>query len=89
MDQAPIQLAAKELEAIASDLIQAGDMDVRTFYASILPLLARAEHGEILEPLEWRDIPGGYAFLDGGLRKHTALESAFAKFRLAVTGPWP
>jgi len=89
MDQVLIQLATKELEAVASDLIQAGHLDVRAFYASLLPLLTRAKHGEIAEPLEWRDIPGGYAFSDGDLRKHTALESAFAKFRLAVTGPGP
>jgi hypothetical protein len=86
MDQLSIQLAAKELETVAADLIQEGHAEVRAFYASMRPLIELAKQGSLTEPMEWRDIPYGRAFLETELRKHASLESAFAKFRLALMG---
>ena len=86
MDQPSIQLAAKELEAVAAGLIQAGHSEVRAFYASMQPLVELAKHGGVTKPMEWRDIPCGRTFLETELRKHADLESAFAKFRLVLIG---
>ena len=86
MNQPSIQVAAKEFELVAANLIQAGHSQVREFYASMRPLVELAKQGGITKPMEWRDIPGGRSFLDTELREHADLESAFAKFRLAVAG---
>ncbi len=86
MNQSSIMQAAVKLEAVASALAITGHTEVQSFYKSIRPIVELAKQGKITQPLEWRDIPGGRLFLETDLRKHKELESAYAIFKLEVTG---
>jgi len=85
MNQTLIARAAGELDRLlqhyASSNVEVGEM-LRTLAA----LLDDARSGRIATPVEWHDIPGDRAFTDGGLRKYPDLESAYASFKIELTG---
>jgi hypothetical protein len=45
-----------------------------------------AERGQIHTAVQWRDIPGNYLFTEEGLQQYPALESAFSRFCIELTG---
>ena len=49
-------------------------------------LANKVKASEIPEPMEWRDIPGGYFFAEGKFSGYRDLEKAFAEFRIEITG---
>ena len=50
------------------------------------PLLQQAIASELNSNLEWKDIPGGRTFEETDARTLPGLESAYAKFTIAITG---
>lgn len=85
MEQSRLQVLAAELEQLLARLAPA-DVEVADLRGALAPLLAQALAGSLATPLEWGEIPGGRYFSEGGLRRYSELEQAFARFRIAATG---
>jgi len=85
MDQARLVKAAEGLEKV---LLQYAAItpEVDNLYNALSKLIDDARTGKILDPVEWRDIPGAYSFTEGGLRKYASLETAYAEFKIEATG---
>lgn len=49
-------------------------------------LIEDAKSMSVNDPMEWRDIPGGRLFSEGGLCAFSDLEQAFSEFRIEMTG---
>jgi hypothetical protein len=62
------------------------DPDVERLTASLSSLIRAYKDGTIVQAMEWRDIPGAYWFTEGTLSKFGDLESAYAGFRVELTG---
>ena len=63
--------------------------DANRLLLDLKPLILKAKGGEIDFPYEWGNIPGGRAFLEGGLVENSALEEAYAKFKVELSGGMP
>lgn len=85
MDQVLLAKSAEKLEEI---LLQYAplDVEVSALFDSLSKLIDDARTGKILDPIEWRDIPGAHSFTEGGLRKYASLETAYAEFKIEATG---
>jgi hypothetical protein len=81
-------LLAKSAEKLEKILLQYApvDAEVSGLFDALSGLINDARTGKIVTPMEWRDVPGAHNFTEGGLRKYAALETAFAEFRIEVTG---
>ena len=84
MDQTALQQAAERLDEMLQHY--AADPQVQGLRAALASLIAAARTGQIAHKLDWRDIPGAHGFAEGGLRQYGDLESAYAAFRIALTG---
>lgn len=74
-------LFEEQLQKYAMD-----DPDVSKLAAASFALIGAAKAGTITAPMDWRDIPGSYWFTEGALGKFGALESAYAEFKIALSG---
>lgn len=84
MNTGQIQELAARLERVL-ETHAVHDNEVRQLQGELSILIGRAKSGLAFSPMEWRDIPGGRCFTEGGLRKYRNLEEAFAEFRLEIT----
>ena len=85
MDRILLAEATDRLEQILQRY-SAVDAEAKGLLTALSSLIASIRSGKITAPLEWRDIPGAYSFMEGGLGKYSDLETAYAKFRIEVTG---
>ncbi|MCY0107186.1 hypothetical protein NQF78_02615 [Pseudomonas monsensis] len=85
MDQMLLRKSAECLEEVINKYAFT-DADVDGLYKSLSTLIADALAGKILLPMQWGDVPGAYGFLEGGLRQYRDLETAYAIFKIEVTG---
>lgn len=85
MDLEKIKKSACHLEVLLNKCAS-NDRDAASLLRVLNPLINQAKLGSISEPLEWRDIPGAYFFMEGNLIKYRDLEDAFADFRIEITG---
>lgn len=85
MDQV---LLVKSAEKLEKTLLQYSSVDaeVSDLFDALSGLINDARTGKILTPIEWRDVPGTYHFTEGGLRKYDTLETAYAEFKIEITG---
>ena len=86
MNQAALKLAAEKLKAVAEALISNGDREVQSFLEALRPLVEDAIGLRIGKPMEWRDVPGGWQMSETHLRNRPELESAYAEFKIELTG---
>lgn len=84
MDQVMLRESAEYLEEVISKY--ASDAKVGCLHKALSTLIADARAGTIVFPLQWNDIPGTYAFIEGGLQQYRDLETAYAKFKIEITG---
>ena len=84
-DKVLLSSFAEQLEIL---LLQYGmaDPEVSKLHSSLLVLIGQARTCVIAEPIEWRDIPGVYYFSEGGLGKYGDVETAYAKFKIQISG---
>lgn len=85
MDQVLLAASAATLENILLQYV-GRDAEASALHAALAPLIEDARKGKIATPVEWRDVPGGYAFSEGRLRQYADLEQAYAAFKIEVTG---
>lgn len=85
MDQFLLESSAKRLEEVISQY-SFDDAEVKALSYALSKLIADARAGKIVCPVEWRDIPGTYSFTEGGLRKYSDLEKAYAEFKIEISG---
>lgn len=85
MDQVLLASSAEKLETL---LLQYSSVDseVSGLFDALSGLINEARTGKIVTPMEWREVSGTYNFTEGGLSKYGALETAFAEFRIEITG---
>jgi hypothetical protein len=88
MDQVLIAESAGKLEKI---LLQYSSVDVEiaSLLRALSSLIALARAGKIVTPIDSRDVPGNYPFVEGNLRKYNDLETAYARFRIEISGGEP
>ena len=82
-------LSVKDTASRLEDLLRryaATDVEAQSLLSTLSALIVDARSGRITHPLEWRDIPGSRSFTEGGLGKYGDLETAFADFRIEITG---
>ncbi len=85
MNQTQIVRAASELQRLLQHYASC-DAEVGGLLHALTALLQSAQAGTITAPIEWRDIPGAYLFSEGNLRHYRELESAYATFKIEITG---
>ncbi len=85
MDTKKIEEVAAKLEGLLLDYSRR-DSEAMSLLEDLRPLFLAAKEGRISSPMEWRDIPGGYFFTEGTLRKYRDVEATFAEFRIELTG---
>lgn len=85
MDQVLLAKNAEKLEQLLAQYSSV-DAEVRDLSDALSKLISDACTGKIVAPIEWRDVPGAYNFTEGGLRKYDDLETAYAKFKVEITG---
>ncbi|MBA5607392.1 hypothetical protein H3H36_18710 [Duganella sp. FT3S] len=78
----------KKAEKLARELFihAKHDNQVKCLLGGLLPFIEDAIAERVDEPLRWADMPGAYFFNEGHLRKYSDLESAYAEFKLEMTG---
>lgn len=81
MDKEKVTQLAKTLESVASKY--SSDDDVVALLEQLEELLSKAKAGSISGIVD--RVPGGYYFVDGGLRKYADLEAAYWKFEMTLT----
>lgn len=85
MDQVLLLRSANKLEELLSRYSVA-DEEVRGLFDALSLLIAGARAGKVVSPVEWGSVPGAYNFTEGGLRRYSDLETAYAEFKIEVTG---
>ncbi|WP_093561164.1 hypothetical protein [Pseudoduganella namucuonensis] len=85
MDQVLLVKSAEKLEKLLAQYSPI-DSEVSDLFEALSKLINDARTGKIVKPLEWRDVPGACNFSEGNLRKYDALETAYAEFKIEITG---
>lgn len=85
MDQVLLAKSAEKLEQLLAQYSSV-DAEVSDLFDALSKLINDACTGKIVAPIEWRDVPGVHNFTEGGLRKYDGLETAYAEFKVEVTG---
>jgi hypothetical protein len=62
------------------------DEDISKFFDALSKLIHDARTGKIIAPVDWRDVSGAHYFTEKALRKYSAIETAYAEFKIEVTG---
>jgi len=78
----------KEAQALRDILLKYKDQepDADLCLQALDPIIQKVLDGKITAPIPRKDIPCGYYFTEGSLRPIPGMHSAFAKFRVHVTG---
>lgn len=85
MNQMLLAKSAKKLEELLLRYTSV-DAGVSELFDALSGLIDDARGGRITAPVEWRNVPGRYNFTEGGLQKYPDLETAYAEFKIEVTG---
>ena len=85
MDQELIVKSAVNLDQVLRKYA-AVDQEAKAMLIMLYPLIQDACSGKVVNPLEWRNVPGIRDFEDGNLRQYLDLDDAHAKFLIEVTG---
>ena len=85
MDQKKITESAERLRQLLHTY-SSTDIEVAQLLSGLAPFIEDALAGKIREPLKWGNIPGAYYFMEGTLRKYAELETAYANFKIEITG---
>ena len=84
MNKQQLKSAAILLEEQLKNIMD--DPDVESLAVSLSSLIRASKDGTIVQAMEWRDIPGAYWFTEGALSKFGDLESAYAEFKIELSG---
>jgi hypothetical protein len=68
------------------NLHKSTDNAAMALYVQLEFLISAAERGEILQPIEPRDIPGHRIMEDSNLRDHKQLSEAYSNFYVELNG---
>lgn len=81
-------LLIKSAENLEKILLQYSSVDaeVAALLGALSQLIFDARTGKISIPVEWNEVPGGYYFTEGRLQKYSDLETAYANFKIEITG---
>lgn len=85
MNQELLKARALDLQQLLLRHAQA-DAEAASLLAALSALIKPAIAGAIGAPLAWGDVPGAAFFSEGGLRRFSDLESAYAAFKIELTG---
>ena len=85
MDKVLLAACAAKLEKLFLQYEKV-DSEVRDLHETLSPLIVDGQNGNVTQPMEWGDVPGAYYFSEGDLRKYRDLESAYAEFKIELTG---
>ena len=80
-----LQAAAHALEVELAK-VATTDPQAAGLLTALAPLLRSAQDGTMTVPLAWGEVPGAWAFSEGGLSQHVALSPAYAEFKVEATG---
>lgn len=88
IDQGRLRAAAEHLERVLEHYAE--HAQVRGLNDALAPLIADAKAGRIREPLDLRDIPGGWHLADGTFRdlRDPSVEGAYGDFATELQGGW-
>lgn len=85
MDFIEVKKNAEKLELLLMKYSKS-DRDANFLYDSLKELISDAKQGCITQPLKYGDVPGDFYFNERNLRKYPDLESAYAKFKIEISG---
>ena|SRR5690606_25428749 len=68
------------------NLHKSTDNAAMALYVQLKELISAAERGEILQPIEPREIPGHRIMEDSNLRVHKELSEAYSNFYVELNG---
>lgn len=84
MDRMMLKESAEYLEEVISKYVS--DTKVSCLHKALSTLIADALAEKITLPVQRSDIPGSHSFIEGGLQQYPDLETAYAKFKIQLTG---
>ena len=84
IDNDKLLKAALRLKKVFTE--HAADSTVSGIYASLAPLIEDSINGDIVNALDWENIPCGYFFIENNDDKYSELESAYANWKIEITG---
>lgn len=78
----------KSAEALKQVLAKYAPLDPEAKYLqdSLSSVIDEVLADKITAPIAWASVPGGYYFNEGSLRKYDDLETAFAEFKIELSG---
>lgn len=79
------QTKAKALQTLLQQYARTNDT-AEALLNALTPLIDGVLTGQLHTDVSWRDIPGGRTFEETDARTLPGLESAYAKFAIAITG---
>jgi len=85
IDPARLRTSALTLERLLSAYVDE-DPQVRLLADSLASLIEQAKQGQVRAAVAHESIPGSYWFTEGHLGRFDDLESAYADFKLEVSG---
>jgi hypothetical protein len=85
MNLQKVQKCAENLEVLLLQYAKS-DREAIFLYDALKNLISDAKQGNIVNPIKYGDIPGDFYFNERNLRKYPDLESAFAKFKIEISG---
>ena len=85
MDLKKIKKCAEKLELLLMKYSKS-DKEAIFLYDTLKELISNAKQGSITQPLKYGDVPGDFYFTERDLRKYPDLESAYAKFKIEISG---
>lgn len=85
MNLQKIQKCAENLEMLLLQYAKS-DQEANSLYDSLKSLISDAIQENIVNPMRYGDVPGDSYFNERNLRRYPDLESAFAKFKIEISG---
>ena len=85
MNQALLQRRATELKALL-EKYASGVPDATKLYSALRGISENSLQGDLVIPLEWREVPGDSLFSEGTLNDLVDLSNAYYKFKVEATG---
>lgn len=85
MDRLLLLKSAERLEQLLRQYA-AVDHEAKVLLDALSALINDARYGKIVSALEWSEVPGALSFTEGGLAKYGDLETAYAEFKIEITG---
>lgn len=88
IDQVRLRASAEHLERVLGHYAEYPQ--VQGLRDTLAPLIANAKAGRIREPLELREIPGGWHLAEGTFRdlRDPSVEGAYGDFATELQGGW-